>query len=47
MGTRGSFRRVKRLESDADPSPPSSAEVNNAWNYTSTLPIRLHDVVLS
>jgi hypothetical protein len=25
----------------ADHSPPSSAEVKNAWSYTSTLPIRL------
>jgi hypothetical protein len=23
-------------------SPPSSAEVKNAWSYTSTPPIRLH-----
>jgi hypothetical protein len=26
---------------------PSSAEVKNAWNYTSTPPIRFHGVVLS
>jgi hypothetical protein len=32
-GYQGSFPGVKR--------PPSSAEVNNAWSYTSTLPIRL------
>jgi hypothetical protein len=38
---------VKRPERKADHSPPSSAEVKNAWNYTSTLPIRLHGVVLS
>jgi len=25
--------------------PPSSAEVKNAWSYTSTPPIRLHSVV--
>jgi hypothetical protein len=31
---------------EADHSPPSSAEVKNAWSYTST-PVRLHDVVLS
>jgi hypothetical protein len=31
---------------EADHSPPSSAEVKNAWSYTST-PIRLHGVVLS
>jgi hypothetical protein len=27
---------VKRLGREADHSPPSSAEVKNAWNYTST-----------
>jgi hypothetical protein len=30
----------------ADHSPPSSVEVKSAWSYTSTLPIRLHGVVL-
>jgi len=30
-----------------DNSPPSSVEVKSALSYTSTLPIRLHDVVLS
>jgi hypothetical protein len=38
---------VKRPGREADHSPPSSAEVKNAWSYTSTLPIRLHGVVLS
>jgi hypothetical protein len=38
--------RVKRPVSDADHSPPSSAEVKKAWSYTSTPPIRLHGVVL-
>jgi hypothetical protein len=38
---------VKRLGREADHSPPSSAEVKNAWIYTSTPPIRLHGVVLS
>jgi len=33
--------------SEADHSPPSSAEVNKAWSYTSTPPICLHGVVLS
>jgi hypothetical protein len=28
-------------------SPPSNAEVKNAWSYTSPHPIRLHDVVLN
>jgi hypothetical protein len=27
---------VKRLGREADHSPPSNAEVNNAWSYTST-----------
>jgi hypothetical protein len=38
---------VKRPGREADHSPPSSTEVKNAWSYTSTLPIRLHGVVLS
>jgi hypothetical protein len=38
---------VKRPGREADHSPPSSAEVKNACSYTSTPPIRLHDVVLS
>jgi len=29
---------VKRPGREADNSPPSSAEVKNAWSYTSTLP---------
>jgi hypothetical protein len=32
---------------EADHSPPSSAEVKNAWSYTSTRPIRLPGVALS
>jgi hypothetical protein len=47
MGTRGSFPWGKAAGCDADHSPPSSAEVKNAWSYTSTPPIRLHGVVLS
>jgi hypothetical protein len=35
---------VKRQEREADHSPPSSAEVKNAWNCTSTTPIRLNVV---
>jgi hypothetical protein len=31
---------------EADHSPPSSAEVKNAWSYTSTPPICLHGVAL-
>jgi len=34
-------------EGKADHSPPSNAEVNSAWSYTSTPPICLHGVVLS
>jgi hypothetical protein len=30
---------------EADHSPPSSAEVKNAWSYTSTPPLRLHGVM--
>jgi hypothetical protein len=47
MGTGGSFSGVKRPGLEADHSPPSSAEVKNAWNYTSIPPVRLHSVVLS
>jgi hypothetical protein len=38
---------VKRPEREADHSPPSSAEVKNAWIYTSTPLTRLRGVVLS
>jgi hypothetical protein len=38
---------VKRPGREADHSPPPSAEVKNAWSYTTTPPIRLHGVVLS
>jgi hypothetical protein len=38
---------IKRPGREADHSPPSSAEVKNAWSYTSTPPICLHGVVLS
>jgi hypothetical protein len=37
---------VRRLGREADHSPPPSAEVKNAWNYTSTPSIRLHGAVL-
>jgi hypothetical protein len=40
-------RGVKRPGREADHSPPSSAEVKNAWSYTSIPPLRLHGVVLS
>jgi hypothetical protein len=38
---------VKRLGREADHSPPFSAEIKNAWRYTSTPPKHLHGVVLS
>jgi hypothetical protein len=38
---------IKRPGREAYHSPPSSAEVKNAWSYTSILPIRLHGEVLS
>jgi hypothetical protein len=47
VGTGGTFPGVKRLGREADHSSPSSAEVKNAWSYTSTPPIRLHGAVLS
>jgi hypothetical protein len=42
VGTGGSFPGVKRPGREADHSPPSIAEVKNAWSYTYTSPIRLH-----
>jgi hypothetical protein len=48
MGARcGLSMGVKWPGREANHSPPSSAEVKNAWNYTSIPPIRLHGVVLS
>jgi hypothetical protein len=38
---------VKRPGREADHLPPSSAEVKNAWSYTSIPPMCLHGVVLS
>jgi hypothetical protein len=38
---------VQRPGLGGDHTPPSSAEVKNAWSYNSTPPIRLHGVVLS
>jgi hypothetical protein len=35
MGTGGSFPGVKQPGCEADHSPPSNAEVKNAWSYTS------------
>jgi hypothetical protein len=36
MGTKGSFPEGKAAGREADHSPPSRAEVKNAWSYTST-----------
>jgi hypothetical protein len=51
MGTRCSFPGGKAAGAcEADHSPTSSAEVKNAWRYTSTTcnpPILLHGVMLS
>jgi hypothetical protein len=48
MDTRGSFPRVKSGRGvKLTTRPPSSAEANNAWSYTSTNPIHLYGVVLS
>jgi len=33
----GLIPAVKRPEREADHSPPFSAEIKNAWSYTSTL----------
>jgi len=41
------FLGVKRKGREADHSPPSSAEVNNAWICTFSTPIRLYSVVLN
>jgi hypothetical protein len=38
---------VKRPGCEADHSSPYSAEFKNAWSFTSTPPISLHNVVLS
>jgi hypothetical protein len=38
---------VKWPGHEADHSPPSTAEVKNAWSYTSIPPMHLHGVVLS
>jgi hypothetical protein len=40
-------RGVKRLGHEADNSLASSAEVKNAWSYTSTAPISFNGVVLN
>jgi hypothetical protein len=37
----------KRPGHEADHSPPYTAEVKNAWIYTSITPIHIHGVLLS
>jgi hypothetical protein len=46
MGTEALSLETKRSRREADHWPPSSAEIKNAWSYTSTPPISLHGVVL-
>jgi len=38
---------LKQRGWEADHSPPSSADIKNAWSYTSTPPICLHGMVFS
>jgi hypothetical protein len=38
---------IKWPARETNHSPPPSAEVKNAWSYTSTPPMRLHSMVLS
>jgi len=38
---------INRPGGEVDDAPPSSAEVKNAWSYTSSPPVRLHYVKLS
>jgi hypothetical protein len=46
-GYRGLPPGIKRSGSEGDQSPPYTAEVKNAWNYTSTPSVRLHGVMLN
>jgi hypothetical protein len=48
MGIKGSYPGVKRLEREADHSPPTGAEVKKKKTWSiHPLPIRLHGVVLN
>jgi hypothetical protein len=38
---------IKQLVCEADNSPPSCAEVKNAWSYTSTPPINFNGMVFN
>jgi hypothetical protein len=46
MGTRAVYPGLKRPAREGDHSPPSSAQVMNAWNHTSTSHTP-HDSVLN
>jgi len=46
MGT-GDGTLSLEVKRKADHSPPSSAEIKDVWGYTSTPPVRLHDLVLN
>jgi hypothetical protein len=46
-GYRDSYSGLRRPKREGDLSSPSSAEVNNAFSYISTLPISLHGVMLN
>jgi hypothetical protein len=41
------LRILERLVLEVDRSYPTSAEVKNAWSYTSTLSVYLHGVIFS
>jgi hypothetical protein len=47
VGTGSSLPGIRRPGNEADHSPPSSAEVKNAWSYTSIPPVHLHGVANS
>jgi hypothetical protein len=47
MENRDTFPALKRPKREDDHSPLSSAEVKNAWSYTSISLVRLHSGVLS
>jgi hypothetical protein len=38
---------VRRPGRETDHSPLASLEIKSTWSYTSTLPLSLHDMVLS
>jgi hypothetical protein len=46
LGTGGSSPGIEQPVREADHSPPSSAEVKNAWSFTSSPPVYLHGVIV-